>query len=124
MTAVTLREWHELGAWVVLAANALVGLWALIAHRFLVLRHSLGWWATGVAQLLIVVQVAFGVAMVNQQDRELPGFHAFYGFVSIAAVGIVYSYRSQLRGKVYLLYGGSGLFLAGMALRAIFLPPG
>lgn len=119
----TLREWHEVGAWVVTGANAAVGLWALAAHRFTVLRHAAGWWATGVAQLLIVVQVALGVAMVNQQDRDLPGFHAFYGFVSIAAVGIVYSYRSQLRGKVYLLYGGAGLFLAGMALRAIFLPP-
>lgn len=119
----TLGDWHEVGAWVVMATNAAVGVWALAAHRFAVLRHPVGWWATGLAQVLIVVQVAFGVALVNQQQRELPGFHAFYGFVSIAAVGIVYSYRSQLRGKVYLLYGGAGLFLAGMALRAIFLPP-
>lgn len=119
----TLRDWHEIGAWVVMGSNAAVGVWSLAAHRFTVLRHAAGWWATGVAQLLIVVEVLLGVIMVNQQQRELPGFHAFYGFVSIAAVGIVYSYRSQLRGKVYLLYGGAGLFLAGMALRAIFLPP-
>jgi len=119
----TLSDWHQIGAWVVMGANTAVGVWALAAHRFRGLRHVAGWWATAVAQLLIVAQAAMGVAIVDQQDRDLPGFHAFYGFVSIAAVGIVYSYRSQLKGKVYLLYGGSGLFLAGMALRAIFLPP-
>ncbi len=123
MNSVALRDWHEVGAWVVMGANATVGVWALAAHRFPVLRHVAGWWATALAQILIVAEVALGVIMVNQQQRDLPGFHAFYGFVSIAAVGIVYSYRSQLRGKVYLLYGGAGLFLAGMALRAIFLPP-
>jgi hypothetical protein len=118
-----LASWHEVWAWIVMGLNTAVGIWALAAHRVAVLRHRIGWWATGIAQVALVVQVALGVAMVNRQDRELPGFHAFYGFVSVAAIGIIYSYRHQLKDKVYLLYGGGGLFLAGMALRAIFLPP-
>ena len=118
-----LRAWHDAWAWVVVGANTAVGVWALAAHRIAALRHRIGWWATAVAQITLVVQVVLGVALVNREDRELPGFHAFYGFVSVAAIGIIYSYRYQLKGKVYLLYGGGGLFLAGMALRAIFLPP-
>ena len=43
-------------------------------------------------------------------------FHAFYGFVALATIGIVYSYRHQLREHLYLLYGLGGLFLMGLAL--------
>ena len=43
----------------------------------------------------------------------------FRGFSAAFAVGILYSYRSQLADKVYLLYGCGGLFIAGVALRAM-----
>jgi hypothetical protein len=67
------------------------------------------------------VQVAFGVAMVNKQKLEFPAFHAFYGFVAIMAVAIIYSYRLQLKGRVYLLYGFGGLFLMGLGIRAMLV---
>jgi hypothetical protein len=67
------------------------------------------------------VQVAFGVAMVNKQKIEFPAFHAFYGFVAIMAVAIIYSYRLQLKGRVYLLYGFGGLFLMGLGIRAMLV---
>jgi hypothetical protein len=35
------------------------------------------------------------------------------------AVAIIYSYRSQLKGKLYLLYGFGGLFLMGLGIRAM-----
>lgn len=119
----TLVGWHRDWAWVVVGLNAAVGAWALAAHRFEPMRHVALWWSVGVAQVAILVQVVLGVALVNSQQRDLPGMHAFYGFVSLAAIGIVFSYRAQLKGKVHLLYGGGSLFLAGMALRAIYLPP-
>lgn len=119
----TLAGWHDTWAWVVVAVNAAVGAWALAAHRFEVLRHRLIWWAVGLAQVSLVAQVVLGVLLVNRQGRDLPGMHAFYGFASLAAIGILFSYRGQLKSKVYLLYGGGSLFLAGMALRAIYLPP-
>jgi cytochrome bd-type quinol oxidase subunit 2 len=123
MDIATLVDWHHTWAWVVVVLNAVVGAWALAAHRFEVLRHRALWWSVGVAQVSILLQVALGVLLVNRQERDLPGMHAFYGFASLAAVGIIFSYRSQLKGKVYLLYGGGSLFLAGMLLRAIYLPP-
>ena len=65
-----------------------------------------------------------GVAMVNAEGRVFPQFHAFYGFVAIIAVAILYSYRAQLRHKLYLLYGFGGLFLMGLGIRAMLVGQG
>jgi hypothetical protein len=120
---VTLRQVHADFAWVVVVTNALVGLWALAAHVQERWRTPLLWRATLVAELTIVVEVSLGVALVALQDVEVAQFHAFYGFVAIAAVGIVYSYRHQLQPHLFLLYGLGGLFLMGLALRAISISP-
>jgi hypothetical protein len=120
---VTLRDAHAWFAWVVVATNAAAGLWALAAHRLERLRGPWLWRSTVVAELTIFVEVALGVAMVALQDREVDQLHAFYGFIAIAAIGIVYSYRQQLAPHRYLLYGFGGLFLMGLALRAITLSP-
>jgi len=120
---VTLRQLHADFAWVVVATNAAVGAWALAAHWSEPARHRFLWPATVVAELTIVVQVVLGVAIVVVDDYEVAPFHAFYGFVALATVGIVYSYRHQLHAHVYVLYGLGGLFLMGLALRAITISP-
>jgi len=120
---VTLREVHADFAWVVVATNAAVGAWALGAHWQERLRTPWLWRATLVAELTIVAQVCTGVGMVALQDIEVAQFHAFYGFVALATIGIIYSYRHQLAGRLYLLYGLGGLFLMGLALRAIAISP-
>ena len=76
-----------------------------------------------VAELTIAVQVALGAALVGFQDFEVAQFHAFYGFVAFATVGIVYSYRQQVAAHLYLLYGLGGLFLMGLAIRAMTISP-
>ena len=70
-----------------------------------------------------MLQVVLGVALVTVDDQDVAQFHAFYGFVALAAIGIVYSYRHQLREHLYVLYGLGGLFLMGLALRAITISP-
>jgi hypothetical protein len=117
----TLRDTHEWFAWVVVIANAVAGAWALCAHQWPALRVRALWWYTLVAQLTVFAQVILGVLLVNIDEYPLPRFHAFYGFVAFAAVGIIYSYRSQLRHRLYLLYGGGGLFIMGLAIRAMIL---
>ena len=119
----TLRSLHEDFSWVVVVTNAVVGLWALGAHQQERFRGRWLWRATVVAEVTIFVQVALGVALVALQDREVAQFHAFYGFVAIATVGIVYSYRHQLAAHRYLLYGFGGLFLMGLAIRAMTISP-
>jgi len=116
---VSIHDLHASGAWVVIVANALAGLWTLGADRIPALRHRALWWFTIVAEVAIFVEVALGAALLASQDRKAQQFHAFYGFVALITVGLVYSYRSQLRDRVYLLYGFGGLFLMGLCIRAV-----
>ncbi|MBI2709034.1 MAG: hypothetical protein HYX34_04990 [Actinobacteria bacterium] len=74
------------------------------------------------AEVAIFVQVALGVALVAGPDKlEAPQFHMFYGFVSIIAVALIFSYRAQLARHRYLLYGFGGLFLMGLGIRAVLV---
>lgn len=115
-----LLDIHTSWAWVAIISNALAGIWALVAHKVTPLRTRALWWFTGVAQFTIFVQVALGVALVNN-GYVFQQFHAFYGFIAIMAVAIIYSYRHQLKGRVYLLYGFGGLFLMGLGIRAMLV---
>ena len=121
MLSTTLLDFHTSWTWVVIIANGLAGIWALAAHKITPLRTRALWWFTGLAQITIFVQVAAGVTLVNKYKLEFPAFHAFYGFVAIIAVAIIYSYRFQLKSKMYLLYGGGGLFLMGLGIRAMLV---
>ncbi len=42
-------------------------------------------------------------------------------FVAIIAIGIIYSYRHQMRHRLYLLYGFGGLFIMGLGIRALVI---
>ena len=121
MLSLMISDIHNSWAWVTILSNALAGVWALAAHKIMPLRTRALWWYTGVAQFTIFVQVTLGVIMVNKEKLEFPAFHAFYGFVAIMAVAIIYSYRHQLKSKTYLLYGFGGLFLMGLGIRAMLV---
>ena len=97
----------------------MAGLWALAALRWPDLRTRALWWFTAFVEAAVFVQVALGVALVAGEGRQAPEFHMFYGFVAIIAVGILYSYRQQMRHRLYLLYGLGGLFVMGLGIRAM-----
>ena len=112
---------HRSWAWVVIISNGLAGLWALGAHWLTMLRTRALWWFTGLAELTVFVQVILGVILVNKYKFEFPKFHAFYGFVAIIAVAIIYSYRFQMKHRLYLLYGLGGVFIMGLGIRALLV---
>ena len=105
---------HDWFSWVVVLSNALVGLWALGAHRRPRLRGRALWVSTAAAQSTVFVQAGLGTWLMAAE-------HALYGFSTLVAVGIAYSYRQQLRDRVCLLYGCAGLFLMGLGIRAMIL---
>ena len=121
MFSTTLLELHSSSAWIMIIGNAMAGIWALVAHKNVSLRSHALWWFIGLAQFTVFVQVALGVAVVNRDKIEYPAFHAFYGFVAIIAIAIIYSYRAQLKSRVYLLYGFGGLFIMGLGIRAVLV---
>jgi cytochrome bd-type quinol oxidase subunit 2 len=116
---------HEWWAWVVIVGNAIVGVWALLAHKQERFRVPALWWATAAAEVAIFIQVILGVILIQgrKDAKDLYGFHLLYGFSAAFAVAIIYSYRNQLGDKKYLLYGLGGLFIMGLGLRAIATLP-
>lgn len=121
MLATTVLDIHVAWAWVVVVANAVVGLWCLGAHWLEPLRVRQIWWAVAVAESTIAVEVVLGVVMVAGQGIDAPEFHMFYGFVALVTVAILYSYRTQVKPWLYLLYGFGSLFLMGLGIRAMVL---
>jgi hypothetical protein len=101
--------------------NGLAGLWALGAHWLPALRTRALWWFTILAEVTVFVQVALGVGLVAGQKYQAQKFHMFYGFVAIISIGIIYSYRAQLKHRLYLLYGLGGLFVMGLGIRAMLV---
>lgn len=119
----TLTELHEALAWFLVLSNAAVGVWALAAQRLEPLRGRVFWWAVVVAQSSTFAIAIVGVLIVNRTGVELDSFHALYGFSTIIAVGILYSYRGSpfVKDKLHLLYGVGSLFIMGLGIRAMFL---
>ncbi len=117
----SLLDVHASWAWVVVIGNGLAGVWALGAHWLPWLRTRALWWFTAFVEVAVFVQVGLGVGLVAGQKLKAPKFHLFYGFVAIIAVGILYSYRQQIRHRLYLLYGGGGLFVMGLGIRAMLV---
>ena len=102
-------------------SNGLAGLWSLSAEYLPQLRTRALWWFTVFVEVAIFVQAALGVALVAGQHLKPVKFHLFYGFVAIIAVGILYSYRQQLRSRIYFWYGLTGFFIMGLGIRALLV---
>jgi hypothetical protein len=119
----TLIDLHEALAWFLVVSNAIVGGWALAAQWLPALRVRPLWWATVIAQSSAFATAIVGVLIVNRYGVELDAFHALYGFSTIVAVGILYSYRGSpfIKDKLHLLYGLGGLFIMGLGIRAMWL---
>ena len=120
-SAVGLQDVHGAWAWVVVVGNAVAGLWTLAAHWFALLRVRAQWWLVVASQVAVAVQVVLGVALEVRPEVAAPGFHTFYGFVTLITVALLFAYRHQLRANLYLLYGLGCLFMMGLGIRAMFL---
>lgn len=118
-----LTDLHRSVAWFLIVSNGAVGAWALVAQQRPAWRHRALWWAIVVAELSTFAIAIVGVLLVSRYDIELDQFHALYGFSTIIAVAILYSYRSSpfVKDKVHLLYGAGSLFIMGLGIRAMTL---
>jgi hypothetical protein len=105
---------------VAIGANAVAGAVALAAWGRPSLRGRWVWVSTGVAEALVCAQVIIGVILTSGDRYEAPQIHTFYGLVVFATVTIAIASRDQMRGRLEMMYGLVGLFLAGLGIRAAF----
>ena len=115
----TVFDIHHVWGYVTIVLNGLAGLYALAAWRWKKLRGKPVWISTAVAEGAALVQIVLGVSLVASKDYVAPRFHMFYGFVIFITIGILYQYRSQMKGRLELLYGLGGLFIMGLGIRAV-----
>ena len=115
-----IRDLHNWLSWLYIGSNAAVGAWALAAHSLEKLRKPSLWWAIGVAQAIIVVQVILGTIIHLDGDFGT-GEHQLYGYAAFMSIGLIFAYRNEMRDRPYLLYGFGSLWLMGLGLRAVFL---
>jgi hypothetical protein len=110
---------HHVWGYVTIVLNGLAGLYALAAWKWKKLRGTPVWISTAIAEGAALVQIVLGVILVASKDYVAPRFHMFYGFVIFITIGILYQYRSQMKGRLELLYGLGGLFIMGLGIRAV-----
>lgn len=117
----TLYDLHHYGGYSAIVLNALSGLYALAAWKFVRLRGRGVWIGVIVAEAVMMSQVLLGVLLVSWKGFAPPRFHMFYGFVAFVTVGLLYSYRYvfRARSQLELFYGLGGLFMMGLGIRAV-----
>ena len=116
-----LYDVYRSALWVQVGLNAVAGWWALAAHRFTRARRRSLWVFTGIAEAVVVANVVMASVLLARYDWAFPELHMLYEFSGLVAIGIVYSYAHQLRARRFTIYGGGGLFLMGLALRAVYM---
>ncbi len=121
MPGQSLYDVYRTGLWVQVGVNAMAGGWALVAHHWLPLRMKALWIFTVIAQLVVTANVVMASVLLARYDWEFPELHMLYEFSGLVAIGIVYSYAQQMKARRFLIYGGGGLFLMGLALRSLFM---
>lgn len=112
-----MTQFHANWFYVAVISTGLVG--AVGVGLALAKRRPGRWffWARGFAIATMLVQVAAGVYLY-QQDRRPGGFHVFYGVVIAITFAFAYIYRAQLSRRPALGYGLLLLFVMGLGLRA------
>jgi hypothetical protein len=117
----SLHDVYRVVLWVQVGLNAAAGVWALGAHRWQRLRGRPLWVFTGFAEAVVVANVVMASVLLARYDWAFPDLHMLYEFSGLVSIGIMYSYAQQMRARRFLIYGGGGLWLMGLALRSLFM---
>ncbi len=113
-----MRTFHANFAYVLAAANLIVGIWGVVLYRRKRPAMRPYWIALGAAWASIFVQGALGLAMF---ERYQPPFkHHFYGFLFAIITLAVFPLRGEGQRRTLLVFGVATLFIGIVAIRAIF----
>jgi hypothetical protein len=116
----TLNLFHDRLSLTVVLFMFAVGIWGLVSF---IRGESLGGSLSGamiIGQVLITLQVLFGVALLFGDRRPLDSMHYLYGATIVIAMPFAYSYLQKRDPRQSLLFFSlAALFLGGLAIRAI-----
>lgn len=116
----TLALFHDRLSLTVVFFMFAVGLWGLLAFAR---GASLGGSISGamvIGQILIMLQVVLGVALLIGDRRPIDSMHYLYGVTILIVMPFAYSYLQRRDPRQALLFFSLvALFIGGLAIRAI-----
>lgn len=111
-----MRTLHTYFAYVVVAANLLVGAWGVVLWRRRRLEVRAFWIALGAAWATIYVQGLMGLLLF---ERYRPPFrHHFYGFLFAIITLVVFPLRGEQQRRRLGAFAFATIFIGIVAVRA------
>lgn len=111
-----MRTLHSYWAYVVVAANLIVGIWGLALWRRRAAATRNFWIGLGAAWATIFVQGLMGLVIFN--DYKPPFKHHFYGFLFVIVTVLVWPLRGEEPRRRLLVFSAATLFIGIVAVRA------
>jgi hypothetical protein len=116
-------ELHMIVGLTLIVANAIVGIWGLIAYRRD--RPPGSWYvqALAVAQTAVIAQATIGLVLLSQGHRPGDKLHFAYGLLPLLAIAYPYALRGE-DGRRNLFYFAVGsTVVAALGVRAYMTGP-
>ena len=117
-----MAELHSALAWAVMVSTGVVGAALTAGYWLAPLRHRAIFAAAYMSFGLVALQATLGALLYSSVDGEVNETHMFYGFLTLAGVGLIIAYR-HLAAYRQLLFGLGLLFVMGLAIRSFTLEP-
>ncbi len=111
-----MRAFHSQFAYIVVAANLVVGVWGIVMWRRKKASTRQFWIALGAAWGSIFIQGLMGLTLFN--DYRPPFKHHFYGFLFAIITLAVFPLRAENDRRRLLVFSLATLFIGIVAVRA------
>lgn len=111
-----MRSFHEYWAYVVIAANLIVGVWGIVLWKGKRGATRSFWTGLGIAWGSIYVQGFVGLLMFERNDP--PFRHHFYGFLFAIMTIIAFAMRGEDARRRLFIFAAITLFIGIVAVRA------
>lgn len=113
-----MRTFHEYWAYVVIAANLVVGVWGIVLWRRKRPATRTFWIGIGIAWASIYVQGFVGLLMFERAVSRPPFKHHFYGFLFAIMTIIAFAMRGEDARRRLFIFSAITLFIGIVAVRA------
>jgi hypothetical protein len=116
-------EVHMVVGITLIAANAIVGIWGLIAYRRDAPPGRFYIHALAIAQTAVIAQASLGLILLSEGHRPGDKLHFAYGLLPLLAIAYPYALRGEdgRRNLFYFAVGAS--VVAALGVRAYMTGP-
>jgi hypothetical protein len=116
-------ELHMFVGLTLIAANAIVGIWGLIAYRRD--RPPGSWYvqALAVAQTAVIAHATLGLVLLAQGHRPGDKLHFAYGLLPLLAIAYPYALRGEDGRKNLFYFAVGSTVVAALGVRAFMTGP-